>query len=164
MGLLVCKDCKKEFSTDAKRCPHCGANPPVPPMGTFRKIFTILAFLFFVGIFVVAANTEPTKAGANIEPTKVTAINDGICKDENLAYVVVKHFIEDRDPNAKVASFNNTAFDYLDGCKMRVTSSANVTNKAGWIKKDLFSLVVVKVPVEGGHGDMLQVDVAETLK
>lgn len=28
MALITCKDCKKEFSTDAKRCPHCGANKP----------------------------------------------------------------------------------------------------------------------------------------
>lgn len=31
MALVTCKDCGKEFSTDAKRCPNCGANPPKPP-------------------------------------------------------------------------------------------------------------------------------------
>ncbi len=25
MALIKCKDCEKEFSTDAKKCPHCGA-------------------------------------------------------------------------------------------------------------------------------------------
>lgn len=28
MALIICKDCKKEFSSDAKRCPHCGAKKP----------------------------------------------------------------------------------------------------------------------------------------
>lgn len=28
MALIVCKDCKKEFSSDAARCPHCGARKP----------------------------------------------------------------------------------------------------------------------------------------
>lgn len=28
MALITCKDCKKEFSTDAKRCLHCGAKKP----------------------------------------------------------------------------------------------------------------------------------------
>jgi hypothetical protein len=28
MALITCKDCKKEFSTDALRCPHCGAKKP----------------------------------------------------------------------------------------------------------------------------------------
>lgn len=28
MVLVVCKDCKKEISTDAKKCPHCGAKAP----------------------------------------------------------------------------------------------------------------------------------------
>jgi hypothetical protein len=28
MSLVTCKDCKKAFSTDAKRCPHCGARKP----------------------------------------------------------------------------------------------------------------------------------------
>lgn len=28
MSLITCKDCGKQFSTDAKKCPHCGANAP----------------------------------------------------------------------------------------------------------------------------------------
>jgi hypothetical protein len=30
MALIVCKDCAKEFSADARRCPHCGAKKPRP--------------------------------------------------------------------------------------------------------------------------------------
>lgn len=29
MALISCKDCKKDFSTDAARCPHCGAFKPM---------------------------------------------------------------------------------------------------------------------------------------
>lgn len=28
MALVKCKDCGNEMSTDAKKCPKCGANPP----------------------------------------------------------------------------------------------------------------------------------------
>lgn len=28
MALITCKDCQKEFSTEAKQCPHCGAKKP----------------------------------------------------------------------------------------------------------------------------------------
>lgn len=39
MALITCKDCKKEFSTDAKRCPHCGARKP--GMGFGKKLLII---------------------------------------------------------------------------------------------------------------------------
>jgi hypothetical protein len=35
MALITCKDCKKEFSTDAKRCPHCGAKKPGSKIVTY---------------------------------------------------------------------------------------------------------------------------------
>jgi RNA polymerase subunit RPABC4/transcription elongation factor Spt4 len=32
MALITCKDCHKEFSSDTKRCPHCGAKKPSKPV------------------------------------------------------------------------------------------------------------------------------------
>lgn len=43
MALITCKDCKKEFSTDAKRCPHCGAYKP--KSYSITKAFLILLFI-----------------------------------------------------------------------------------------------------------------------
>jgi len=49
MGVITCKDCKKQFSTDAKVCPDCGAEKP-------RKtsIFTLFIAIFF-GIPIIMA-------------------------------------------------------------------------------------------------------------
>lgn len=61
MALISCKDCKKEFSTDAKKCPHCGANKP-------RKIKSIwwfaLAIIVWVWVFD-KDNTTPDPSTTN---------------------------------------------------------------------------------------------------
>lgn len=55
MGLINCGECKKEISSKADRCPHCGA--PVAPIAKgcaqlFSKImgliFGLIAFLIIV--------------------------------------------------------------------------------------------------------------------
>lgn len=55
MSLITCKDCTKEFSTDAARCPNCGAKKPAGAIIVYGGGF--LAFLAFgiVGSLVVAA-------------------------------------------------------------------------------------------------------------
>lgn len=51
MALIKCKDCGKEFSTDAKVCPNCGAKKPKaktrwePILITFAVVY-IIALLF----------------------------------------------------------------------------------------------------------------------
>ncbi len=49
MALIICKDCKKEFSTDAKRCPHCGAKKPSKFLKNFFIIFIIISILSVIG-------------------------------------------------------------------------------------------------------------------
>lgn len=44
MALIKCGECGKDFSTDAKACPHCGAKPPYRPS---------LAFVLIAGLLVV---------------------------------------------------------------------------------------------------------------
>ena len=46
MALISCKDCKKEFSNDAKRCPHCGAKKPNPHY--IIKGFMILVLIVWI--------------------------------------------------------------------------------------------------------------------
>jgi hypothetical protein len=48
MAIIVCKDCGKEFSTDARRCPHCGAKKP-----RAKSRLGVLLLIFF-GLFVLA--------------------------------------------------------------------------------------------------------------
>ncbi len=51
MALIDCKDCKKQFSTDAKKCPHCGAKPLTQGNGCLGWSLVIFSgFVFFVAI------------------------------------------------------------------------------------------------------------------
>ncbi len=54
MALITCKDCKKKFSTDAKRCPHCGANKPAGK-GCLVFVIGIMA----LGILGEAQDVKP---------------------------------------------------------------------------------------------------------
>ncbi len=45
MALIVCKDCQKEFSTDAKRCPNCGAKKPPKDRSKLYKGIAIFFLL-----------------------------------------------------------------------------------------------------------------------
>ena len=47
MALITCKDCKKEFSTDAKCCPHCGAQKPCSTFLWYTIIFMALLFAVY---------------------------------------------------------------------------------------------------------------------
>lgn len=55
MALTQCKECKKELSTQAKFCPHCGAKPTksVGPLGI------VLALV--VGVAVYQCNSRPAQ-------------------------------------------------------------------------------------------------------
>lgn len=50
MALISCKDCPKDFSTDSKRCPHCGAKKP-KPHGRLKKLFVIIFFICIASYF-----------------------------------------------------------------------------------------------------------------
>jgi hypothetical protein len=45
MALITCKDCKKEFSTDVRRCPHCGAKKPASKIVKYGLTFIVLIFV-----------------------------------------------------------------------------------------------------------------------
>ena len=48
MALIICKDCKKEFSDDAKRCPHCGAKK-LNDHKVLKGIGIAICFLWAIG-------------------------------------------------------------------------------------------------------------------
>jgi hypothetical protein len=50
MGLITCKDCQKEFSTDAKQCPHCGADRPKAKTGCIPVAVAALLVLFLISV------------------------------------------------------------------------------------------------------------------
>lgn len=57
MALITCKDCKKEFSTDARRCPNCGARPPKKLLSGGRFVFWTFAILF--GLSILGHGNQP---------------------------------------------------------------------------------------------------------
>lgn len=52
MALKACSECKREISTDAKTCPHCGKRNPTSSSGT-----KIIAVIVVVGIIAAIANS-----------------------------------------------------------------------------------------------------------
>jgi len=60
MALLNCNECKKEVSTQAKRCPHCGAKPPKEPI-SLGKFIGIMSFLSFMVLLIYFVNQMPER-------------------------------------------------------------------------------------------------------
>lgn len=64
MPLKPCRECKKEVSTEAKTCPHCGATTPTES-GFNRRIgagggcLIILLVLFMIGMCSDSGTTNP---------------------------------------------------------------------------------------------------------
>jgi hypothetical protein len=52
MALIICKDCKKEYSSDAPKCIHCGAKKPLTKIefygGGFCTIVFLLIFMAYI--------------------------------------------------------------------------------------------------------------------
>lgn len=71
MALIKCKDCKKEFSTDAKRCPHCGANKPIKRWSG-KTLLIILVGIPLLGILTSPSQKHAPSPGASPSPTPVT--------------------------------------------------------------------------------------------
>jgi hypothetical protein len=58
MALITCKDCKREFSTDAKRCPHCGAKQPS------SSLKFVVMTLLVVGIIGLLSGNGTERSGS----------------------------------------------------------------------------------------------------
>lgn len=78
MALINCKECDKQVSNEAFKCPHCGAQLRKPKRGLFGVIFKYTFILFnifmvwamFTGMSGVSEMPEATssaeEAGRNI--------------------------------------------------------------------------------------------------
>ncbi|HFS1992531.1 TPA: hypothetical protein ACHWTK_001362 [Escherichia coli] len=87
MALTKCKDCKKEVSTSAKTCPHCGVKDP--GFGAKQKLGGCLVLIIIVAVimyFIGSGDDEKT-----VETTKVCSNTDTQCNfDKNLVDAVTK--------------------------------------------------------------------------
>jgi hypothetical protein len=48
VALLNCKECNRQVSTEAKRCPNCGAKAPKKPVSTWQAVFIIAIFSILI--------------------------------------------------------------------------------------------------------------------
>lgn len=147
MALVQCKDCKKEFSTDAKTCPHCGANPPLTKVQEkaqeIAKGVMALVMVLLVGFCALAPKSNPVD----------------LCQDDRQAFDVVASFAAMGSKDFEMADFSTAKFEHLPGCKIRVTSYG--------IRKgirDDFSLVVAPWQPNNSDKPAFRVDLSETLK
>lgn len=87
MALTQCKECKKEVSTTAKTCPHCGVKDPgfsakQKLSGCMILIVVVAAIAYFVG-------DDDEKKTA--EAPKVCSSTDTQCNfDKNLVDAIIK--------------------------------------------------------------------------
>jgi hypothetical protein len=65
MAMANCKECKKEVSTEAKTCPHCGVAAPVKKkLSTVTKVFVGTFFGLIAAVIMIPSNSPATKTAA----------------------------------------------------------------------------------------------------
>lgn len=64
MALLNCKECNNQVSTQAKRCPHCGAKAPKKKM----SMWIVIPTLVFWSVIIYACS----QASENMTPAEKT--------------------------------------------------------------------------------------------
>ncbi|WP_078000337.1 hypothetical protein [Edwardsiella tarda] len=102
MAITKCKECKKEVSTSAKTCPHCGVtNPGITSTQTFFGFIFIIALIAIGWYFIGGDSKDSTKpTNSTQKTTQECATNDGECL------------------------FNKYLFDAITSCKPLVERSA----------------------------------------
>lgn len=72
MALFSCPECKREISTDAKTCPHCGKNVQLAGAGARWKALPKGVRIFFVACAVIGAIGLAVDGGGD-KPKQQTA-------------------------------------------------------------------------------------------
>lgn len=70
MALIKCKDCSKEFSTDAKHCPQCGAKRP-PKKSEIAVAWIALLFFGFLA-YSCSHDDATTKTDSSVKSSQIT--------------------------------------------------------------------------------------------
>jgi hypothetical protein len=68
MALTKCEECKKEVSTKAKACPHCGA-PIKEKMGWFSYLSVGVFLVFFIAVVNALFNNDTEKVPKTTKQT-----------------------------------------------------------------------------------------------
>lgn len=76
MALITCKDCQKEFSTDAKACPHCGAKAPLCPIEPVPMLIIIASICLFLFAYFDTKDDEVAKPEEKAPVVQTIVPND----------------------------------------------------------------------------------------
>ena len=115
MAMTKCKECKKEVSTKAKTCPHCGVKDPGTKFSEVLGGFVILLVVIFAIVKCSEddpgsqAGKEPQKTGEQLELEAAACKTDLQCwaeKHHASASVYCVNYVE------KMAKYS---FEWTDG-------------------------------------------------
>lgn len=153
MALKKCRECGKEVSTKAAKCPNCGA-PVKKASSLINSLVTILfVVLFIVGIGTCfeSDSTPPTKnkAKRTSKPVKTPEEieRDRIYNDKLEVRVVCEKFVKARLKSPSTAKFPYVGPDEVlildDGC-YGIASYVNGQNSFGATIRTHFRCIVEK--------------------
>lgn len=163
MTLKECKECKKEVSNKAKKCPHCGVNKPTGAsaiakfFGSFVKIsLTVFAICFLVimvvGIMFPTPNTTSIKLTEEKQKSKTREEQlSHAFSSWNGAHKVLERMIINamNDPD----SYEHIATRYLDhGETLFVISEYRGRNVFGGMVKQ-----TVRARVDTVTGEVIEI-------
>ncbi len=72
MAIKKCKECRKEVSTSAKMCPHCGKKYPTGGLTWPAKIFLgLLVIIFLPSILRNCGSTTPNSSTSSVSAPSI---------------------------------------------------------------------------------------------
>lgn len=115
MAITTCKECKKELSTKATTCPHCGAKIRRTSLITWL-IAIIIVPSIFIGIFNSSSNPPPTTPAKTAEQLAADAKQDALLNIGAIGARALKNSMKDPEAfvlsSAVVLETGTTCYDY----------------------------------------------------
>lgn len=87
MALKPCKECKREISTEAKTCPHCGKKSPTSRAGSLGLI---LVAVLVLSVFAALSSTPTPTDNASPPPATAPAERPASRRDQALAQTKIE--------------------------------------------------------------------------
>lgn len=151
MALVKCRECGKEVSNSAKKCPHCGIDSPA--MSPVKAAFILIMIVVGLVWFFSGDDEEEEKAPAKPpETAEQKAARLAECKkslqcwvDENefKAMTVCKSVVDD------IAKYE---YEWLDGFSF--TNYEPFSEKMAWVDKEKGSFILYgrALKIQNGFG------------
>lgn len=131
MALTICRECKREVSTEAQTCPNCGVTNPggravKATVSSKRNLGCIGLGVICVILFAISQRMDEQR-DAN-DPAK--AARDSTFRFQNAARVACKSAIANQLKSPKSADFSNTQSGPAaeDSTKYRVKGQVTAVN------------------------------------